>query len=73
MFFLMRDWEREMVDPCLLAREIDVALDNEAASFIILFSLELRKRGHGSTLNTVMMTFGFLTSLKTCLCNSCNP
>ena len=35
MFFLMRDWERDMVDPCLLAREIEVALDIEAVSFIL--------------------------------------
>jgi hypothetical protein len=34
MFFLIRDWEREMVEPCLLAREIEVALDIEAASFM---------------------------------------
>ena len=35
MFFLMRDWERDMVEPCLLAREIEVALDIDAASFIL--------------------------------------
>ena len=39
MFFLIRDWEREMVEPCLLAREIDVALDIEAASFILFLRL----------------------------------
>jgi hypothetical protein len=31
----MRDCERDMVEPCLLAREIEVALDTEAASFIV--------------------------------------
>jgi len=35
MFFLMRDWERDMVEPCLLAREIEVALDIDAVSFIL--------------------------------------
>ena len=35
MFFLMRDWERDIVEPCLLAREIEVALDIDAASFIL--------------------------------------
>jgi hypothetical protein len=35
IFFLMRDWERDMVEPCLLAREIEVALDIEAASVIL--------------------------------------
>lgn len=44
MFFLMRDWERDMVEPCLLAREIEVALDIEAASFI--FKLK-RCKGEG--------------------------
>ena len=38
MFFLMRDWERDIVEPCLLAREIDVALDIDAASFILTIS-----------------------------------
>lgn len=32
---MIRDWERDMVEPCLLAREIEVALDIEAASFIL--------------------------------------
>jgi hypothetical protein len=40
----MRDWERDMVEPCLLAREIEVALDIEAASFI--FKLK-RCKGEG--------------------------
>ena len=35
MFFLMRDWLRDMVEPCLLAREIDVAREIEAASWFI--------------------------------------
>jgi len=39
MFFLIRDWEREMVEPCLLAREIEVALDIDAASFILFLWL----------------------------------
>jgi len=39
MFFLMRDWERDMVEPCLLAREIEVALDIDAASFILPVSV----------------------------------
>jgi hypothetical protein len=45
-----------MVDPCLLAREIDVALETEAASFmfIILALVLVEKRGvSGSTLNTL--------------------
>lgn len=41
MFFLMRDWERDMVEPCLLAREIEVALDIDAASFILPISLSI--------------------------------
>jgi hypothetical protein len=32
----MRDWERDMVEPCLLAREIEVALDIEAVSFTFM-------------------------------------
>ena len=43
MFFLMRDWERDMVEPCLLAREIDVALDIDAASFISSVSVSVVK------------------------------
>lgn len=39
MFFLMRDWERDMVEPCLLAREIDVAREIDAASFIFPVSV----------------------------------
>jgi hypothetical protein len=38
MFFLMRNREQEMVEPCLLAREMDVALESEALSlsFIVV-------------------------------------
>ena len=36
MFFLIKDWEREMVEPCLLAREMEVALDIEAVSFMLV-------------------------------------
>jgi hypothetical protein len=43
MFFLMRDWERDMVEPCLLAREIEVALDIDAASFILPVSVSVVK------------------------------
>lgn len=34
MFFLMRDWFLEMVEPCLLALEMDVARETEPVSFI---------------------------------------
>ena len=50
MFFLMRDWERDMVEPCLLAREIDVALEIDAASFIfpvsvLVVEVKVKNRG----------------------------
>lgn len=50
MFFLMRDWERDMVEPCLLAREIEVALDIEAVSFICkcLSVVKVKNRGRAS-------------------------
>jgi hypothetical protein len=47
MFFLMRDWERDMVEPCLLAREIEVALDIEAVSFICKY-VKVKNRGKAS-------------------------
>lgn len=51
MFFLMSDCAREVVEPCLLAREIDVALDIEAVSFILV----VRERGaKGATLAPLM-------------------
>lgn len=34
IFFLMSDWFLETVEPCLLAREMDVAREREALSFI---------------------------------------
>ncbi len=34
-----------MVEPCLLAREIEVALDTEAASFIVGAVVEVKNRG----------------------------
>ena len=43
MFLLMRDWERDMVEPCLLAREIEVALDIDTASFILPVSVSVVK------------------------------
>jgi hypothetical protein len=77
MFFLMRDWEREMVEPCLLAREIEVALDIEAASFILSLGLNGEE---GSRIHfKYSMAFiasppsAFLTSLGHRLCNSSNP
>ncbi len=57
----MRDWERDMVDPCLLAREIEVALDIEAASFMLLVKVKIR----GS------VRVG--TSLGLCLCHRRDP
>lgn len=37
MFFLMSDWLRETVEPCLLpARETEVARDMETASFMVM-------------------------------------
>ena len=47
----MSDCAREVVEPCLLAREIDVALDIEAVSFILV----VRERGaKGATLAPLM-------------------
>src|SRR6266404_213689 len=36
MFFLIKDWERERVDPGLLAREMEVALDIEVVSWFMM-------------------------------------
>ena len=35
MFFLIRDWFLETEDPCLLARDMEVARDNDAVSWFI--------------------------------------
>jgi hypothetical protein len=59
MFFLMRDWERDMVEPCLLAREIDVALDMDAVSFIFPVSvsvIKVKDRGSLLTARSVVST-----------------
>jgi hypothetical protein len=36
MFFLMSDWLRDMVEPCLLAREMEVARDMDAPSWFMV-------------------------------------
>jgi hypothetical protein len=66
MFFLMRDWERDMVEPCLLAREIEVALDIDAASFILPVSVSVVKvKDRGVIL--------VLFDVTNCLCHRCDP
>jgi hypothetical protein len=62
MFFLMRDWERDMVEPCLLAREIEVALDIDAASFILPVSVSVIKVKTGGDLVLTALLLGCLTS-----------
>jgi hypothetical protein len=47
MFFFMRDWFREMDDPCLLALDIEVARDNEAVSWFIMVVLFSIVNGEG--------------------------
>ena len=51
MFFLMSDCAREVVEPCLLAREIDVALDIEVVSFMLVV---LERGAKGATLAPLM-------------------
>lgn len=64
MFFLMRDWERDMVEPCLLAREIEVALDIDAASFILpVFASVIKVKDRGR-LGAHCSALGCLTSLN---------
>jgi hypothetical protein len=46
----MRDWERDMVEPCLLAREIEVALDIEAVSFICKYLSVVKVKNRGKPL-----------------------
>lgn len=53
-----------MVEPCLLAREIEVALDIEAVSFICKY-VKVKNRGKPSLISSVgsCLHFSGLTSL----------